>query len=628
MELLTKCLLEDEAFHRVAAAVENGGCPALLSGTGALPRAHAAAALYWVTGRPLLAICADEGEADRFRQDLYAFSGVEPLRLYGRDFVFYNADVVSREGERRRIDALDALLTGRGRMIVATPEGLCTRTMPPDVFAEMTFEIENGGSYDVEELTERFIKAGYSRSDAVEGPGQFSRRGGILDFFSPGSEAPVRCEFFGDQVDSMGYFDISSQRRTDMCERARILPVREAPVSAAKGGVQGLLDRLDAYGKRLLRRKNVSKELLQNIVGDMARIREGRTLAATDRYLDLIYEPATALDYLPGDTLCVMCEPGRLTDRMKNYVWQLSEDLTSLAEKGAFEGGPERLCQEWDSAVERLGDFPVVMMAAFTTADLPLAPRTLETMTAKQLPGYGGSLETAAGDIKHYMNSGLSVMVLCKDKRRAEVLREYLVRQAIPSYYDFEMKALPRSGSCMVTLGSLSAGLEYPNARLAIISEGQITGELFRKKARHRAASNKKRLESYADLAPGDLVVHDQYGIGRFVGLVTRQVDGVSKDYIKIAYQGTDALYVPATQLDMISKYIGAGEDAPVRLSKLGGTDWARTKLRAKGAVKELAEGLIKLQAERKRAVGFPFSPDSPWQREFEDNFEYQETDD
>ena len=628
MKLITTALKNDEAFSRIIAAIDGGKCPALLSGTGAVCRAHAAGAIRAETTRPVIAICSDEQEARKMAEDLTAFTGEPVTLLTGRDFVFYNAESVSREAERRRIGVFFDMLSGGAGLVVTTPEALMIRAMPPDVFESLTIELKNGGEYSLDDIVSRLVAAGYTRASQVEGAGQFSVRGGILDFFSPGADEPVRIEFFGDEIDSMGFFDPLTQRRTEHLDSARILPVQEAPVSAAKGGRDALCDRIESYGKRLLRRKNTKKELLEAINGDLSRIRDGRGLPASDRYLDLLYEPATAVDYFPPDAVVIMCEPGRNADTAKNYLWQLSEDLTALAEKGALEGSAERFIAPWDDVVERLSDFPIVMMAAFTTSALPVAPRTMETQTVKQLPSYGGSLETAASDIRHYMNSGFGVVVLVKDQRRAEILSDYLFKLGTKVSVDINLSSLPEKGKTVIAAGNLSAGLEYPALKLAILSEGQFLKETFRKKAKRRRDSNRQRLESFTDLSPGDLIVHETYGIGRFVGMVTREVDSVRRDYIKIAYAGTDALYVPATQLDMISKYIGAGEDAPVKLSKLGGTDWAKAKIRAKHAAKDLAEGLLKLQAARKGAVGYAFSPDSPWYREFEDNFEYQETDD
>ncbi len=628
MEVLTRSIENEESVRTILAAIDAGRCPALLSGAGALPRAHAAAALYVTSGRPLVAVCADEGEARRMAEDLGAFTGTRAGVLGARDMVFYNAEGVSRDSERARLTAFRMLCAGGQPIVVTTPDALMLRTMPPERFRELTVELRVGGTADITALTGVLVKAGYQRTEQVEGAGQFALRGGILDVFSPAFDNPVRCEFWGDEIDSMGFFDVSTQRRVENLEKLLILPAREAPVSAADGGEEGLARRMDDYGKKLLRRKSIRRELLESVLADLNRVKDGRDLPASDRYLDLMYSPASAVDYIPDDAVVVLCEPSRLSERAKNFHWQLAQDMLSLKESNVLDGGPERVTEEWDSVTERLQDFPVVMMASFTQSQYPMRPRTLASLTAKQLPSYGGSLETAASDIAHYMKSGSRVVVLVRDRRRGEILEEYLSKKNIVTAFDFSLTELPEPGECVIAVGALSAGLEYPGLKLAVITEGQLQQGVFRRKARRRLPSNRQKLDSFTDLSPGDLVVHESYGIGRFAGMVKRVVDGAQKDYIKISYAGTDSLYIPATQLDAVTKYIGAGEDAAVKLSKLGGTDWARTKSRAKAAVKDLAEGLLKLQAERQKATGFAFSPDTPWQREFEDNFEYQETDD
>ncbi|MGX8698902.1 MAG: transcription-repair coupling factor, partial [bacterium] len=629
MNPITTSLLEEAPFARLVQGLESGRSPAFLSGVGALARAHAAAALRVTLDAPLLCLCADEQECGRFAADLREFLGEEVETLFAREFVFRNAEGVSREGEHRRIATLERLRAGTLPALVTTPEALLQKTLPPETFSSLRLELRQGGSYDLAALTRTLTAAGYVHAVEVEGIGQFSLRGGILDFFSPGAENPVRCEFFGDEIDSMGYFNVATQRRVENVPAALLLPARETAITAAEGGPEGLLARMDAYGKKLLRRRTVHKELPRNVLADMERIREGRELIASDRYLDLLFPAASAADYLPPETLAVLCEPGRLADRAKNYLWQLSQDLTGLTERGILEGSAERFLLDWDSVITKLTDHPMVMMAAFTTSALPLPPRTLETLTAKQLPSYGGSFDTAAGDIAHYLRTGFGVGVFVKDKRRSELLSEALEKAGVKPYFDFAAARAPEKGRCMIALGNFSAGLEYPGLRLALLSEGLVAGQQFRRKARKsKLPANRQKLDSFSDLTPGDLVVHEMHGIGVFEGMVTRQVEKVMKDYIRIRYAGSDVLYVPATQLDLISKYIGAAEDSQVKLSGLGGTDWQKAKKKAKAAVKELAEGLLKLQAERQKAVGFPFSPDSAWQLEFEEDFDYQETDD
>ena len=274
-----------------------------------------------------------------------------------------------------------------------------------------------------------------------------------------------------------------------------------------------------------------------------------------------------------------------------------------------------------------LADWPVCYLDAFTSSRYPQRPRTLLNLLTKQLPSYGASLETAVSDLAHYVSDGFRTVVLVSSEQRALNLQALLREQKMTTAVDFQLHELPGYGKAVIAVGGLTAGMEYPVGRFAVLTEGQ---SLLGKKRRSKPVTNRQKLGSYADLSPGDLVVHEHHGVGRFLEMTKMTVDGVQKDYVKIAYAGADVLYVPATQLDLVSKYIGSGEDAQEtrKLSRLGGTDWEKAKTRAKKAVKDLAKGLIQLYAERQRQPGFAFSPDSPWMKEFEDEFEYAETDD
>ncbi len=277
--------------------------------------------------------------------------------------------------------------------------------------------------------------------------------------------------------------------------------------------------------------------------------------------------------------------------------------------------------------MRRIQEWAVVLADGLQLGRSPVEPRAMVSLTAKQLPSYGGSSQTAADDITHYQNLGYRVVVLAGDLRRARILCEFLDGHGIHAAAAEHPDALPEPGQCLVTAGSLSAGIEFPYARLAILTDTQIAASGLRR-AKHKKQSNREKINSYTDLSVGDLVVHEYHGIGRFAGIVQMPVDGAVKDYIKISYAGADTLYVPATQLDMVSKYIGAGEDRPVKLSKMGGTEWARTKTRAKAAARSMAKELTALYAARSRTKGHAFAPDSPWQTEFEEHFGYPETDD
>ena len=393
------------------------------------------------------------------------------------------------------------------------------------------------------------------------------------------------------------------------------------------GGYGGLLDGLDRLISQAKRRKG-SETLVQTLEEDRERLSASTAFPAMDRYIALIYPVmATAADYFPEDAVVVLSESPRVAERGKSYLWQLGEDAKALMERGELAGELADFARTFEELTEVLADWPVCYLDAFTSSRYPQRPRTLLNLLTKQLPSYGASLETAVSDLAHYVSDGFRTVVLVSSEQRALNLQALLREQKMTTAVDFQLHELPGYGKAVIAVGGLTAGMEYPVGRFAVLTEGQ---SLLGKKRRSKPVTNRQKLGSYADLSPGDLVVHEHHGVGRFLEMTKMTVDGVQKDYVKIAYAGADVLYVPATQLDLVSKYIGSGEDAQEtrKLSRLGGTDWEKAKTRAKKAVKDLAKGLIQLYAERQRQPGFAFSPDSPWMKEFEDEFEYAETDD
>ena len=627
MKLLTAAMSRLPEFKQLAAAIEAGRSPAALSGAAAIHRAHIAAALNLVTERPVVVVCADEGEGDRMAKDLSAFAGFPVPMLTARTFTFHNAASVSRQWQHSRLALLRKLAGGEIPILVATVESLLQRTMPPEVLERCGLELKLGDSRDLNDLAETLTAAGYTRGEQVEGVGQFALRGGILDVYSPGMDQPVRVEFFGDEVDAMGVFDPETQRRTGNIESAVLLPAAETLPRLAPGGLTGLGEKLEKLAKKA--EKAGKTELSETLRQDREAILEGRSFPAMDRYLALIYpELATAADFLPPDACVVFSECSRITDRAKTYQWQLDQDAASLLERGLLEPSCTALARTFPQLCSRLEEFPVVYLDSFTMSTYPQPPRDLQSFMAKQLPSFGGSLETAVQDLNHYRSQGFSCLVLVSGEQRALDLQNLLREQKVRAAVEFSPKGLPGPGEITITTGGLSAGLEYPDLKLAVLTEG--SHQAFKKPKPKKTATNRQKLKSFTDLTPGDLVVHEHHGVGRFIGMVKMPVNGVEKDYVKIAYAGTDELYIPADRMDMVSKYIGGGEDGNQtrRLNRLGGGDWEKAKSKAKKAVADLAKGLIQLYAQRQRQAGYAFSPDSPWQREFEDQFEYTETDD
>ena len=608
--------------------VDGGGCPAAVSGLQPVQRACVGAAVARGTGRPAVFVCGDEREARQLTADLAALTAQAPVLLLSREWQFRPGAVSSRDWERSRLAALYALANGDAAVTVATADALMARTLPPELLLSLSMTLEAGGQADLKQLTGRLLAAGYTRCDQVEGVGQFALRGGILDVFSPLMDQPVRCEFFDDEIDSMGTFDPATQRRTANVTSALLLPAAEVLPRSAEGGLEGLGETLLRLADKLAK-KQKTETTVARLREDGERLKNGAVPGGMDRYLAAVYPKVTAgVHYLPSDAVVFLCESGRVDERVKNALLQNKQDTEALLEAGLLAGDYAKLLLSGEELYAALEDFPVIMADSLPTSRHPLKPRGLLTMNARQLSSYGGSLETAVTDLEHYRANGSAVLVLCAGESRAHNLHRLLEERGIPAAVDLKNAAMPKAGEVRISLGALSAGCEWPYLKLAVLTEGQLTAPT-QKRLKLKKESNRQKIQSYTDLSPGDLVVHVHHGVGRFAGIQRMPVDGVEKDYIKIDYAGGDCLYVPVTQLDLVSKYIGGGEDQErQKLNKLGGTEWARQKTKAKKAAKDLAKGLTQLYAERQRRPGFAFSPDSPWQREFEDAFPYAETDD
>ena len=467
----------------------------------------------------------------------------------------------------------------------------------------------------------------------VEGAGQFAFRGGIADIYSPGEDRPVRLEFFGDELDTMGYFDPDTQRRSENVDKIQLLPVSEALPGLHPKGTEGLSKDLQNLISRQRRRKHPNELLIETLTKDLEKLENNLHNSAWDRYLALIYpEFACAADYAPEGCIWALCDHSNLSRTARNRTEEIGLQLDSLLNGGQVAG---ELCDfviQWEDFTKRLRGKTVAYFDTFGGSAYPeeCLPSQLLPVTAKQLPSYGGNLDAAVSDMSHYRKMGFGTLVLCGTRHRAELMQQMLREKNLSAFLAIPLNTLPKPEQILLTDGTLPYGMEYPLSKLAVLSEGQLIAktEPKRKAPAKKTATNRQKLNSFTDLTPGDLVVHENYGIGRFVAMEQIKVGNAIKDYIKIAYQGSDTLFVPATQLDLVSKYIGGGEDANIRLNKIGSDAWQKTKAKARKAAKDMAGELIQLYAARKRQSGYAFSADAPWQREFEDNFPYPETDD
>lgn len=609
--------------------LENSRFPVYITGMSESSRAHLAASLKENTDRPVVIICPDERYGEVMRKNLFGLLKEESTALYDRDFSFYSSEAASHQREQQRLSALEQIRSADHDIIIMTVTGSMMRTIPEKYLERTEIIIREAEEHIVEEIENALILSGYEKTEQVEGKGQYSRRGGILDIFSPVYEKPLRVEFWGDEVDSISFFDIDSQRREQTVREARVIPASETILSLYEGGKWALQKNLSEKADRLQKTAKTERqeELIKTLRRDAEKIKENISISYADRYLPQIYPFATALDYIPDNALIILDQPKKIEETAREFSKKTIEEIKAFSEKGIVSFAASQYYQTWEKCCQQLENHPVVMLDSFTSGKLPFPPQEIMSISCKQLSSYNGSYKTIQEDLETYIRQDYRVVFLSGEEKRGLKLQELMKEHGLKAAYQKELKGIPEEGKCIITEGTLSTGIEYPSIRLVIFTDTTGTARTVRPSRRSKQ-SNYEKISSYMDLHVGDLVVHEHHGIGQYTGIVKMTVDGCNKDYIKINYAGADCLYVPCTQLDLVAKYIGGGEERQVKLSKMGGTDWVRTRQRAKKAAKEMAQKLIALYAERQTIKGYAFTPDTDWQMQFEENFEYEETDD
>ncbi|MCI8622668.1 MAG: transcription-repair coupling factor [Provencibacterium sp.] len=609
-----------EAFRTLREAIEYGNYPACAVGLSGIHKAHFISALSGGEGAsPAVVLTADEAGATRLCEDINAFCGGQAAAVFpARELTLREVEGASLEYEHARLSVLSAIQAGQVRIVVSSVEAALLHTLPPGELRRRTIELRCGERYDIAGLTDRLIASGYVRAEQVEGVCQFSVRGGILDLYAPLYPDPVRIEFWDDEVDSIWTFKVETQRRETPLESISVTPAREALLIDPTGLTAKLLGAAKGLrGKYAPRQK-------EQLAAVAEKIGAGAVPPFLDRYLSLIYpENATLFEYFNHPAI-FLCEPVGCAQVLKNALWQHNEDVNALLEEGLLYPALCGFYDDFPALIARLTASPSVLMDTFarSAADIPL--RELQNINAIQLSSWGGENEVLLDDLRSYLQAGYYVQIYAGTERAARTLSADLEKEGIRAAFALSPREY-QSGSVTVMPGSLSAGLDYPEIKLCILTHQKHRQAQPKKKARHKKGES---LKSISDLTPGDYVVHVSHGIGVFEGIIKREIHGVTKDYIKIRYAGTDTLFVPVNQLDMVSRYVAGSEDKAVRLNKLNSVEWQKTRQRVKKAVDEMAGELIKLYSERMHTKGYAFSEDDDLMRDFEERFEYEETDD
>ena len=618
--MISNIITATAEYRRMLDDVQCSRTPAQMAGLSGIHKAALCAAA--ASSSPVLLITQDEAAGSRMVEDINAFLISDDMAVLfpARELVFRDIEGSSREYEHTRLRTLGAILRGECRVVVASMEAAMQYLPPEAAIKENTVTLKSGGTYQMLALIDRLVHAGYERRDQVEGICQFAQRGGILDFYPPDRAVPFRVEFWGDEIDTISAFDIDTQRRTDTVRKADITPAREVLYPSAGWLIAELKECAGALrGKAGVKAK-------ETILSDIEKLDAGLTLNNLDKYMPIIYKkPATIFDYMHHAMLFVS-ELVTAKETAKNSMWQLYEDISILLEEGVLFKACSHFTIEPADVTSFIANNDAVLLDTFARSVPELKLGDLINVNSLGLSPWGGDVALLCDDLEGYLARDYCCVVLVATEKAATALKDDLFDHSIAAVIVPKAEELC-PGKVFITVGGLSGGLELPDNRFALITHAKAgAGALSVRKKRGKKAG--EQIRSLSDLAVGDLVVHTAHGIGVFEGIIKRDIHGIVKDYIKIRYAGTDALFVPVTQLDLVSKYIGPKDDGTVKLNRLNSVDWQNTRKRVKAAVADMAKELIALYAKRMAVKGYSFGADTEWQREFEERFPYTETDD
>ena len=612
MRFLNNAFRLDGEYRELSSQLKKGRLPAAVTGVSDIHKVAVSDTLRRDLDRRVLYIVADEAEGARAAAD-FAAMGARVVNYPARDLIFRDISGVSHEYEHSRIGALSRIIDSDYDVAVCGVDALVSMTMPPDILLANRFTLSSGDTLEPKAAASRLTEAGYTRCDTVEGAGQFALRGGILDVFSPDMSHPLRIEFWGDEIDSICTFDVISQRRDELIDTVTLPPAAEV--------LCGTPDEFSTRLYRLAEKFGAKNAVYTALLAAADSAKNGVMPTCPDRFMPLLYPQATLLDYT-ADCLIMLSESARIKERLRTLGLQIDEQVADLIKDNKLSKDFCTFYLPYDKLTATLAELDTVWLDTFTRGSYDTPVKTAVSFTVRRLSVWGGATAQLTEDIKPLADSGYAVAVLAGTDKAARYLANDLADNGIRAIYSPSPDEI-KSGAVCVMGGSLSAGLDLPHAQFALFTHGQVQTS---KKSKIKKSAN--AFNSLDELHRGDYVVHVSHGIGLFDGIHTISTNGITKDYIKIKYSGQDVLYVPVTQLDLVSKYIGNSEDGAVRLNKLGGEMWKKTRARVKSAVRDIAKELIKLYAERMSREGWSFSPDTDLQSDFESRFEYEETED
>lgn len=597
-------------------------------------------AIYYLLSRirdsldcPLIIVTKNDAEARRIADETVAFTGENVYWYPKQQLSFHDLEAESSDIRAYRMQAINAVINEDRPVIVTTLEGLCTPLTEKSLFSVNSFAV--GDTLATDRMHELFIDLGYENVSIVEGRGQYSIRGGIADIFPPYLDAPLRIEFFGDEIESIRTFDVISQRSLENTDKFFLLPASEFIVP---------FDRAEEICKKI---RNDFESCSKGLSSDSVKKLQDRVSAVTTRfqtrshcnfyknYFPYICEKRTVLSDYCADCRFVLIEPDNIIADYELFLTGCNQRFADMLENGEVLPLQLKTVSDSEELLRIINSHPWIGVKEFLSAYRYISPDELFTIETSPTPTYAGNFDALLDDIKKYRTNPCDIFMFTGNEKRAILLKQYFNGNGISPVivnliseadaYIAQAKSNSVQTPLFIVKNHLSRGCVLSDK--IFIGDNEIFGS-SKKTSRTKHQTNTKPIKSFTELTIGSYVVHETHGIAKFVGIKANEISGKKQDYLCLEYAGGDTIYVPVDRLDYIQPYISTGSDVAPTLSHLGGREWSNAKAKASNSIKKLAFDLVELYARREVYKGFKYSPDTVWQRELEDSFMYEETED
>ena len=614
-------------FKGILESIEQNKFPIGIYGTSESGKGYIVDGIFENIDKSIVIVTQSDMEAKNFYEDLLLYTN-EVYYFPAKEMVFYNIDAISGDLRWARLKVINAILNKKKKIVVTSVDAFSARYSPRKLFQDYIMKLKEGDEVNFNEITKKLVQSGYERVEMVEGKGQFSLRGGILDVFPTCSTYPYRIELFGDEIESIRTFNVESQRSIDKVKKIEIFPAKEIIITeeSLESGCNKLKEDFFEIEKNDSD-KNRTEKLRGILNKNLEMLKETSSFETIDSYLPYFCNKTeTLFDYFKN-YFFIMDDVRRCEGKLDSTYLEFEQNFTAFSSRGDIFPKQGQLLIGKEEVFDLFSEKNIVVLESLEKTGEWLRPLERFNLSAITLNSYQGQIDLLIEDIENKKSQGYKTLILSGTRARGERLVDTLRDRGIESSYRDTIDNI-QYGEVVITFGNQLKGFEYPDYKVCVISDKEVFGEakrtLKKKKVKGKGIA---KIKSFAELKLGDYVVHANHGIGVYKGIKQIEVGGHKRDYLDIVYDKGDKLYVPVDQLDLIQKYIGSEGKSP-KINKLGSVEWQKAKAKVRKSINEIAEDLVKLYAMRSTVKGHKFSKDTEWQKQFEDEFPFDETPD